>query len=248
MKTTSERGRLMVLGDLHGAYRAFEQVLERSGFRPGVDRLIFLGDVCDGWPEIVRCIRKLQSLDAICIWGNHDLWTWEWLQNGGQAQPLWVQQGGMATLLDFQKHFGQGADNAREKLEGYFSSLKDLHYEEDQDFLFVHGGFPPDRTLTTMPPLTDLTWDRDLFRLVLSYARSEKEEVQITKFRRVFLGHTTTEIVGVLTPITAGGVTLLDQGGGWSGKLSIMDADTGEYWQSDMVPELYPEIKNRRGR
>ena len=39
-----------VMGDSHGAYKAFLQVMERSGFDYENDRLICLGDVSDGWP------------------------------------------------------------------------------------------------------------------------------------------------------------------------------------------------------
>ena len=37
----------------------------------------------------------------------------------------------------------------------------------------------------------------------------------------------------------------LDTGGGWLGKLTIMDIDTKQFWQSDFVYELYPEEKGR---
>jgi serine/threonine protein phosphatase 1 len=40
-------------------------------------------------------------------------------------------------------------------------------------------------------------------------------------------------------------VTDLDTGGGWEGKLTIMDLDTREFWQSDFVYTLYPEEKGR---
>jgi len=34
---------------------------------------------------------------------------------------------------------------------------------------------------------------------------------------------------------------MMDTGAGWSGKLTIMDIDTNEFWQSDVVKDLYPE-------
>ena len=37
----------------------------------------------------------------------------------------------------------------------------------------------------------------------------------------------------------------LDTGAGWDGKLTMMDVNTGEYWQSDRITELYP---NEQGR
>lgn len=39
----------------------------------------------------------------------------------------------------------------------------------------------------------------------------------------------------------------IDTGAGFKGKLTIMDADTKEFWQSDPVPELYPNEKGRNG-
>ncbi len=48
-------GKTFVIGDIHGAYRALRQCLERSTFDFEKDRLICLGDVCDGWPETKAC-------------------------------------------------------------------------------------------------------------------------------------------------------------------------------------------------
>jgi len=44
-------GRTLVIGDIHGAYKALVQCLERSGFDKEKDTLITIGDVCDGWHE-----------------------------------------------------------------------------------------------------------------------------------------------------------------------------------------------------
>ncbi len=44
-------GRTFVIGDIHGAYRALRQCLDRADFDYESDHLICLGDVCDGWPD-----------------------------------------------------------------------------------------------------------------------------------------------------------------------------------------------------
>ncbi|NJN40909.1 MAG: hypothetical protein HC811_00350 [Flammeovirgaceae bacterium] len=44
--------RRFVLGDIHGAYRALRQCLERASFSYDEDLLIALGDVSDGWPDV----------------------------------------------------------------------------------------------------------------------------------------------------------------------------------------------------
>jgi serine/threonine protein phosphatase 1 len=50
--------RTFAVGDIHGSHRALLQVLERSGFNREEDRLITLGDICDGWPETKKCIYE----------------------------------------------------------------------------------------------------------------------------------------------------------------------------------------------
>ena len=54
--------RTFAIGDIHGAYKALVQCFERSGFDYENDRLIVLGDVCDGYPEVKQCIDELQAL------------------------------------------------------------------------------------------------------------------------------------------------------------------------------------------
>ena len=45
--------RVYAIGDIHGNYRGLMQALERSGIDREKDELIVLGDVVDGYPEVV---------------------------------------------------------------------------------------------------------------------------------------------------------------------------------------------------
>ena len=47
------------IGDIHGAYKALVQCLERSKFDYDNDRLIVMGDVVDGYPDVKRCFDEL---------------------------------------------------------------------------------------------------------------------------------------------------------------------------------------------
>ncbi|MEM7039998.1 MAG: metallophosphoesterase, partial [Bacteroidota bacterium] len=68
--------RTFVLGDLHGAHRALEQVLERAAFDVERDCLITIGDIIDGWPEAPECVETLLQIQhRIDIRGNHDIWA-----------------------------------------------------------------------------------------------------------------------------------------------------------------------------
>jgi serine/threonine protein phosphatase 1 len=71
--------RTFVIGDIHGAYKALLQCFARAGFNYDRDRLIVLGDVCDGYWEVRQCIDellKVKNFDLVI--GNHDLWALDW--------------------------------------------------------------------------------------------------------------------------------------------------------------------------
>lgn len=241
-------GRTLVMGDLHGAYRALEQVLERANFVPGEDRLIFLGDVCDGWPDVPQCIEKLMAIGAECIWGNHDEWAWEWIVTG-HPEEGWLHQGGMATYLSFDKD----REWALRQYRGYFEGLKDYIYDKERDFLYVHGGLPHyfRHQKALMPTREAITWDRSLWEAAMALWHHDAfdptdSSVKLTAYKKVFIGHTQTNHLGFPEPVEAGGVVMMDQGAGWPpGRLSLMDVDTGEVWQSDRARDLYPGVKGR---
>jgi serine/threonine protein phosphatase 1 len=88
-----------VIGDIHGACKALRQCLERSRFDYDNDVLISLGDVCDGWPETRQCIDELMKIkNLVYVFGNHDMWTLEWMQTGDKDE-IWLSQGGEAMLV-----------------------------------------------------------------------------------------------------------------------------------------------------
>lgn len=223
---TKGRGsvRTLAIGDIHGACRALEQVWGRAKVQPE-DRVIFLGDVCDGWPEVVECMEfLLRHENIILLAGNHDEWADQY-RTTGRMEYLWVTQGGKVTLESFQEHGMEIPDR-------YFPRLRYFHEEDGR--LFVHGGYIGGVTIHEQSSET-LLWDRDLWYL-------SDDSTDVSPYSEVFIGHTAT--VG-LVPVNHGPVWNLDQGAGWNGVLTIMDVETKEYWQSDPVKSLYPEVKGR---
>ena len=93
--------RTFVMGDIHGAYKALKQCLQRSSFDYENDVLINLGDVCDGWPQTKDCIDELLKIkNLIYILGNHDTWGLAWME-AGEAENIWLTQGGDATIKSY---------------------------------------------------------------------------------------------------------------------------------------------------
>lgn len=221
--------RFFALGDIHGAAKALEQVLDRSPFDPLQDTVVLLGDVVDGWPETRECVDILLDIpNIIFILGNHDEWFREWMRTK-ITQPIWTEQGGRATLESYKYR-----EPPSEHVD-FFESARDYYLDEERNFFFVHGGWPYGNSPENMSG-DILRWNRTL------WSKARREQEPITKFDKVFIGHTA---IGY-EPVKMGDVWNLDTGAGWAGKLTIMDVDTEEYWQSDFVQDLYPEATGRR--
>lgn len=60
-----------------------------------------------------------------------------------------------------------------------------------------------------------------------------------TPFKEIYIGHTPTTNWGSDHPMRAFNIVNMDTGAGGTGRLSIIDIDTGEYWQSDPISLLY---------
>ena len=229
-----------VIGDIHGSYLALIQCLQRSDFNYTKDTLICLGDVVDGWHQVPECIEELLKIkNLIYIWGNHCWWCNLWFKKGW-SQPIWELQGGNATK---EAYIAQG--DLLVKHRDFFDRAK-AYYVDDDNRLFVHGGIPPrliDRDLSKQD-INDLMWDRDLFEAA-RYKHYRKPDYKYGGYNKIFIGHTATGGVNDDKPLQYCNVWNLDQGAGWSGKLTIMNVDTEEYFQSDNVLELYPNVRGR---
>jgi serine/threonine protein phosphatase 1 len=224
--------RNFVMGDIHGAYRALRQCLERAAFDFENDTLVFLGDVADGWPETKLCVDELLKIKHLTyIFGNHDFWTLEWMQTG-YKEELWYEQGGKATIESYGKSVPVSHVELLEK---------SLLYLEKDNKVFVHAGFDPSLPLRIQGQTTFL-WDRSLAQKAISF-HSEGIDTKITDFDEVYLGHTP---IPFAKPIKSCGVWLMDTGAGWTGVLSMMEIDTKEVFTSDPVPGLYPGIEGRK--
>lgn len=232
------------IGDIHGAYRALLQVLERSKFDYKKDKLIILGDVVDGWPETPEVIEELMKIkNRVFVMGNHDYWAYRWLETGAREQ-LWDVQGGQATIDAYVQRHGDLMAKHRDE----FFKPAPFYYVDEKNRVFCHGGFRRGIQLEIQTP-EKFMWDRSLAeKAVNSY---KDPHFRVKEFAHVFLGHTTVNSfkakqVEKDKPFTGGNITLLDTGAGWEGVLTIMDIDTMEYFQSDQVTQLYPEAVGRK--
>ena len=242
-----------VIGDIHGGYRALIQCFERSGFDKENDLLITLGDIVDGWSEVIEVVDELLTIkNRIDIRGNHDQWFVDWYLTG-VAKHVWTSQGGQVTLNAYTKLMDENIDKFNLHIDKFFNK-QDYYYLDDNNRLFVHGGFPNWESDPENISVDEMMWDRHMYEVACYHEarnRVSEEQLSFKQYNEVFIGHTSTtypmnwRIGNSLVPHHVTNLWNLDQGGGWEGKLSIMDIDTKEYWQSDKVSDLYPGIKGR---
>jgi serine/threonine protein phosphatase 1 len=218
-----------VIADIHGNYDGFKKLLNivKYDMKMGTDSLIILGDIVDGGRKTRQCINLALSIpNMIFILGNHDDWCLDWTK-GGPELPVWVHQGGYATMESY------GYDRKKVPQSHIDLLEKALLYYIKDDMIFVHGGFNP------LVPIQNnkkdfLVWDRSLIKYAV--------QNPIKGYSKVFVGHTSTQLYGMkTTPLQFHNLIMCDTGGGWSGSLSIIDIDTLQYWQVDGVhkPVVY---------
>lgn len=223
--------------------------------------------------EYLITLQEESNNRHIFLKGNHDAWCQEWL-NTGLQRDMWVMQGGKATidsyvrtgLLVKQEHrdFFNNLipyyidEENRGFVHGGFRSKNGLGHEPyESDYYW-------DRTLWEVAVAVHHNYigtilgpestDFDEFYRPLPY--------RFEKHKEVYIGHTSTtnwiakehlpekkygQVSGtpISVPMNRCNVWNMDTGCGWNGRLSIMDIDTKEVWQSDFVKTLYPNEKGR---
>lgn len=208
-----------VIADIHGNYTGFKQLIDKY-YIHGKDKLIILGDIVDGGRQANQCIEFALSIpDMKFVVGNHDLWFADWAK-GGPELPLWVHQGGYATMASYD--FKQ-----KNVPESHIKMIDEApYYLIENNMIFVHGGFNP------IIPFENNTkefvvWDRSL----IEYSRNNI----IKNYDKVFVGHTTTCFYKSRTPVFFNNLVMCDTGGGWEGSLSLINVDTLQFYQVDGV-------------
>lgn len=236
-----------VIGDIHGGLKALKEVLAKTPIQKE-DLLIFLGDYVDGWSESAETIDFLMDLSkeqkCIFIRGNHDELVLDYLKNGINLKS-WRDHGGEATIQNY-------AAQSEETIAKHIAFLEEtiLYYVDDENRLFIHGGFANHRgpQHEYYPHL--MCWDRSLWETACAIdPKLTPEDIRypnrLRMFKEIYIGHTPVTRIGRDTPTNFANVWNIDTGAAFKGSLSILNVATKEYWQSTAVHELYPEEKGR---
>ncbi len=239
--------RTLVIGDIHGGYRALPQVFERAKVTAD-DTLIFLGDYVDGWSESAEVIEFLiqlsQQQQCIFIKGNHDVWCQEWLLDPEKENFVWLRNGGEETIQSYESNNYNKSAHLK-----FFNELEN-YVVDAENRLFIHAGFSSMKGPENEVYRTNYRWDRTLWEMaVVADKRIVKHSFLYPKrlkmYKEIYIGHTPTLNYNSKVPMQGVNVWNIDTGAAFTGKLSIMDIDTKEFWQSDPLPDLYPDEEGR---
>lgn len=148
--------RLFAIGDIHGCFDSFKELVENKLQLQEDDKLILLGDYIDRGDkskEVVDFLMELQEkgFDIIPLRGNHEAMLLDAYEDEKNISR-WILNGGNKTLESFEI-------NSVEDIESkYISFLQDLkHYYAFEDYLFVHAGFN-DNVLNPFTDYYSMLW------------------------------------------------------------------------------------------
>ena len=242
--------RKLVIGDIHGGLKAVLQIIERAKVTKE-DTLIFLGDYVDGWSESPQVIDFLLELNTTneCVFlrGNHDELLLDWLLNDNENidEGMWFKHGGEATVVAYAN-----VSENKKKVHIEFLNALQNYYLDEQNRLFIHAGFTNMNGILYeyFPKL--FYWDRTLWETAVALDETiEKKSVfyprRLTLYTEVYIGHTPVTRIEKTVPIQKACVWNIDTGAAFKGPLTIIDINTKEFWQSEPLPNLYPNEKGR---
>ena len=124
-------GRSFAVGDVHGCLDALRRLLDRVGFDPSADRLLFVGDLVNRGPDSLGALRFVRDLgaSATALLGNHDLHL--------LAAHHGVRPPGRKDT--FEKIL---AAPDRDELMDWLARRPVLHVDPDGSWVAVHAGIP----------------------------------------------------------------------------------------------------------
>jgi len=239
--------RTLVIGDIHGGFKALIQVLDRAKVT-SQDQLIFLGDYVDGWsetPELLSYLIQLkEERDCIFVRGNNDDLVLDWFKTGN-SNPKWLQHGGDSTMKAYET-VNPTLKNLHQR---FLENLTNYHIDS-KNRLFLHAGFANMHGPASEFHANTVYWDRTLWEMALAMDTSltpsdNTYPDRLKLFNEIYIGHTPTTRIGETKPMNLANLWNIDTGAAFKGPISLVDIESKQVWQSDPVHELYPQETGR---
>lgn len=239
----------IAIGDTHGRFSEFKQLLLKLNFNYDEDEIILLGDLVDYGPEPFEIIFELLKMkNFICIKGNHDEWFRDYIENPQLGHFLNGTAGSNITMM---KWAGLTVED-KKIVYDFLTNKQKLYHVDAKNNLFVHAGIDTECKIEDQLPTT--LYDERFFfeNKLMSMQRMKNHKVKtIENFNEIFIGHTPTfayrKVNGIYhkepswfnvvqEPINICNVWNIDTGAKIPvyGKLSAINIDTHEITQVDV--------------
>ncbi len=213
---SSDSGRLIAVGDVHGCAHALDALLD--AIEPnGGDQIVFLGDLIDQGRDSRDVLDRLIALESQCqvvlIRGNHEEMLYA-ARDSVRALRYWETCGGVATLNSY--HYGARVEDI--PVEHWALLDQGRPYYETKKFIFLHANYVPDLPLHLQPE-HQLRWAL----LEPSEARAHYSG------KTVVVGHTEQPDSEILD---LGFVICIDTACWRHGWLTALEVNTRQVWQA----------------
>jgi serine/threonine protein phosphatase 1 len=131
-------GRDFVVGDLHGSYSAFLNLLKGINFDKSVDRMFSVGDLVDRGPDSVSCLSLLTEPWFHSVLANHEQMMIDKF-NGGWSGAYWYQNGGRWGMEAYNDYKNVFVDQTKDRIPSDTSMrvIEMLKYTEELPFLIT---------------------------------------------------------------------------------------------------------------
>ena len=212
--------RNLVVGDIHGCYRAMRKLFDIV--EPETDDVIVtLGDYCDRGADTASVIDWLINFSAKYqlkpLRGNHDIMMLKADEDDGEFVQ-WLKVGGDTTLKSYSDgHIDEFAMSDIPQSHWRWLQEDLLPYYECDTHFFVHANAYPDVPLSEQPEFM-LYWEK-----FEDPAPHESGKVMVC-------GHTTQRSG---QPVTNGHSICIDTWAYGHGWLTCLDVDSGRIWQAN---------------
>lgn len=118
----------LIVGDIHGCFFEFLELLKKVDYNPKKHHLILLGDLINRGPYSFKVLQWVRERDIEVITGNHERGFLKALERGLPLNPI----------------FRELADRIAEDLKDWTDWISRWPYFiEEKDFILVHGGLVP---------------------------------------------------------------------------------------------------------
>lgn len=130
------KGRLIAIGDIHGCYREFEDLLDKLRLERS-DRVVLLGDLVNRGPDSGRVIALAREHAHLALLGNHELRLINYRKTG---DPTHLKKNDYETLKQLDA-----------RAWAYIRAMPLTYHDRGDGIVLVHGGFLPHQPWRRQP-------------------------------------------------------------------------------------------------